>query len=64
METLQDQLGDLNDLATRPDVFDRYGLRDHPEAETLASHGNKSALIRKSLDTVDDLLDAKRFWRR
>ncbi len=63
METLQDQLGALNDLATGPDVLAKYGLQDHPEAEKLILHGNKSALIRKAQDAVDDLLDANRFWR-
>lgn len=63
MEALQDKLGALNDLATGPDVLDKHGLRDHPEADKLISHADKSALIRKAQDALDDVLDAKRFWR-
>ncbi|KQT06775.1 MULTISPECIES: CHAD domain-containing protein [unclassified Rhizobium] len=63
MEHLQDQLGALNDLATGPDVLDKHGLRDHPEATDLISHANKSALISKAQDALDEVLDAKPFWR-
>lgn len=63
VEKLQDQLGALNDLATGPDVLDKYGLRDHPEADRLVSHADKSALIHKAQDALDDVLDAKRFWK-
>lgn len=63
METLQDQLGALNDLATGPEVLEKHGVRDHPEADKLVSHSDKSTLIRKAKDALDDVLDAKRFWR-
>lgn len=63
METLQGTLGALNDLVTGPDVLDKHGLRDHPEAARLISHADKPALIRKAQAALDDVLDAKRFWR-
>ncbi|WP_426129503.1 CHAD domain-containing protein [Pararhizobium sp. PWRC1-1] len=63
MENLQDQLGALNDLATGPDVLDKLGLRGHPEADQLISHADKASLIRKAQDALNDVLDAKRFWK-
>nr|WP_168879020.1 CHAD domain-containing protein [Rhizobium sp. P28RR-XV]NLR85619.1 CHAD domain-containing protein [Rhizobium sp. P28RR-XV] len=63
MEELQDQLGALNDLATGPDVLDKHGLRDHPGAASVISHADKSSLILAAQAALDDVLDAKRFWR-
>lgn len=63
METLQDELGALNDLATGPGVLDKHGLSDHPEADKLVSHADKSSLLHKAQGALDDVLDAKRFWR-
>lgn len=63
MESLQDELGALNDLASGPGILDKYALRDHPEAEMLIQHSSKAELIRKAQEAVDELLYAKRFWR-
>ncbi|WP_426124405.1 hypothetical protein [Pararhizobium sp. PWRC1-1] len=53
----------MNDLTTGPDVLDKHGLREHPEAAQLVSLANKASLIRKAQDALDDVLDAKRFWK-
>ncbi|MDP9811313.1 inorganic triphosphatase YgiF [Rhizobium tibeticum] len=62
MADLQDHLGALNDLATGPDVLEKYGLADHPARDSVLSHADKDVLIGKAQDSVDDILDAKRFW--
>ncbi|MFS8054076.1 CHAD domain-containing protein [Rhizobium sp. BR 317] len=63
MEKLQDHLGSLNDLATGPDVLRKHGLTDHPASDSVLSHMDKDALIEDAQDSLDDVLDAKRFWR-
>lgn len=63
METLQDDLGVLNDLATGLDVLEKHGLAEHPAKDTVVSHADKSALIGTAQASVDDVLDTKRFWR-
>jgi len=63
MEALQDELGALNDLATGPEVLEGHGLRSLPGADELTVHVDKTKLIRSAQDALDDVLDAKRFWR-
>lgn len=63
MEELQDHLGALNDLATGPSVLDRHGLRGHPDAESLLSHADKDLLMKDAQAALDEVLDAKKFWR-
>ncbi len=63
MEALQDDLGALNDLATGHEVLEKHGLAEHPARASVVSHADKEALIKKAQASVDDLLDAKRFWR-
>ncbi|WFU12074.1 CHAD domain-containing protein (plasmid) [Rhizobium sp. CB3090] len=63
MEELQDHLGSLNDLATGPDVLRKHGLADHPASDSVLSHADKDALIDDAQVSLDDVLDAKRFWR-
>ncbi|WP_245294233.1 CHAD domain-containing protein [Rhizobium etli] len=63
MSTLQDHLGDLNDLATGPDVLDRHGLASHPARDSVILHADKGLLIAKAQQAVDEVLDVKRFWR-
>ncbi|MBB4568935.1 CHAD domain-containing protein [Rhizobium leucaenae] len=63
MEKLQDHLGSLNDLATGPNVLSKHGLTDHPASDSVLSHTDKDASIDDSQVSLDDVLDAKRFWR-
>lgn len=63
MALLQDELGALNDLVSRPDILKFHGLLENPEAQALLSHGNKTSLIGKAQAALDDLFDSKRFWR-
>ncbi|NTF09286.1 CHAD domain-containing protein [Agrobacterium rubi] len=63
MEALQDELGALNDLATGPEVLDEHGLRGLAGADDLIVHADKAKLIRAAQEALDDVLDAKRFWR-
>jgi inorganic triphosphatase YgiF len=63
MEALQDELGALNDLATGPGVLEEHGLLTLSGADDLILHADKAKLIRTAQDALDDVLDAKRFWR-
>lgn len=57
LETLQDHLGDLNDVATAPALSARHGL---PVEDMPADR--RDALLADAADARHDLLDAKRFW--
>jgi|AraplaMF_Cvi_mMF_1032049.scaffolds.fasta_scaffold00257_21 CHAD domain-containing protein len=63
MAKLQDYLGLLNDLATGPNVLRKHGLTNHPACDSVASHADKGALIDHAQASLDNVLDAKRFWR-
>lgn len=62
METLQDDLGALNDLATAPHVLEKHGLAEHPARDSVVPHADKQVLIEKAQASLDDVLDTKRFW--
>ncbi|WP_429807137.1 CHAD domain-containing protein [Ensifer sp. B1-9] len=63
MTALQGRLGTLNDLVSGPLVLGEIGLEDHPDAETLVVHTDKDRLIDHAQNALDDVIDAKRFWR-
>lgn len=63
MEELQDHLGALNDMVTGPDVLRDHDLVGHPEAQALVSTSGKDKLLKVSEVVLDDLVDAKKFWR-
>lgn len=63
MSTLQDRLGILNDLVSGPVVLAEIGLEDHPDADTLVVHADKDKQIDSAQSALDDVIDAKRFWR-
>ncbi|MBA9035797.1 inorganic triphosphatase YgiF [Rhizobium leguminosarum] len=63
MEALQDQLGTLNDLATGLAVLEGHGLMSLPGADDLIVDADKATLISMAQDALDDVIDAKRFWR-
>jgi CHAD domain-containing protein len=60
METLQDQLGILNDLAVRPHVLEKLGIEDDG---SLAGAVDKAEFLEAAEAALDDLLEVKRFWR-
>lgn len=62
LETLQDELGALNDLATAPEVLKRLGIAKSPGADALLAHDKKAKLVEAAADAHDDLVDTKRFW--
>lgn len=63
LETLQGQLGALNDFATASAIFEQLGLSGHPEVKRLAGAGMaKKKLLRAAVRTRDDLLRTKPFW--
>lgn len=61
LEALQDRLGDLNDLATAPELLRELGLEE--EAAALPSPGKRKRLIRDAAEAHEDLMDEKRFWK-
>ncbi len=62
LEGLQDHLGDLNDLATAPEVMDRLGLSDIPEAAALMEKHGKPQLLKAAAGALDDFAEVKRYW--
>ena len=62
LEALQDQLGALNDLATAPDVLEKLGVSDNPDAPRVLNKGEKEKLLKDAADAHEDLFDTKRFW--
>lgn len=57
METLQDDLGLLNDIATAPAIFTRYRLGEPP------AHEDHGALLKRAEKAHEALIEAKRFWK-
>ncbi|MET0249192.1 MAG: CHAD domain-containing protein [Sphingobium sp.] len=56
---LQNALGKLNDLAVAPAVLTAIGI----EAEAPPSAKKRGRLIGNAQDAMDELIDAKRYWR-
>jgi triphosphatase len=59
LEDLQDQLGDLNDRVTGPEVLARFGI----EAEPPVGEASVAELLERADEAYDMLVDAKRFWK-
>lgn len=59
MSTMQDCLGDLNDLATGAGCAQRAWTGKPLARDTVISHADKDALIVAAQGAVDDVLDAK-----
>ena len=60
IETLQDLLGELNDMVTGPDVLAKLGID-----ATLPHSGKRrrKRLLEMAEEAHDALMKAKRFWR-
>ncbi|MGK6323682.1 CHAD domain-containing protein [Sphingomonas sp. DT-51] len=58
MEALQDRLGELNDLATAPNLLARFGL----DTNVAMPAGRREALLAHAAEAHQALMDAKRFW--
>jgi inorganic triphosphatase YgiF len=60
IEDLQDALGELNDFVTGPEVLAKLGVE-----EKLPSLGKRQEreMLEGAADSLDTLLDVKRFWR-
>jgi inorganic triphosphatase YgiF len=60
VEDLQDALGELNDFVTGPEVLARLGIE-----EKLPSLGKREQreMLEGAEDSLETLLDVKRFWR-
>lgn len=63
LETLQDLLGALNDIATAPEVLGRLGLSDDADAADLLTGGTgKRKMLEAAEDAFDDFVDTRKFW--
>ena len=60
LEALQDQLGELNDQVTGPQVLVSLGI--DPSA-MVPGPNNRSELLARAEEAYERLIDAKRFWR-
>lgn len=63
LETVQDQLGALNDIAAAPAILDRLGLADDSDAASLLAADRKETLLESAARESVALARAKRFWR-
>jgi triphosphatase len=59
LEDLQQQLGDLNDIAHAASVLTRLGL----EADMTEDEEKRDKLLHQAADAHEDLADARPFWR-
>lgn len=62
LETLQDQLGALNDLATAALVFQKLGVAGDPEASRLTTEHRKRKRLKAAEAAHDHVFELKRFW--
>lgn len=62
LERLQDRLGLLNDLAATPELLQRLGIADHPDAPILLGHASRKPLIRRADKAMQDMERAGKFW--
>ncbi|WP_348642292.1 inorganic triphosphatase [Mesorhizobium sp. B2-4-14] len=63
MKSLQDQLGNLNDIATAPDLLAALELSDVAGAKDLFSAEEKSKLLEDAAEAHDTFVNTRRFWR-
>ncbi|TPJ37208.1 inorganic triphosphatase [Mesorhizobium sp. B2-8-3] len=63
MKGLQDQLGNLNDIATAPDMLAALELSDVAGAQDLFSADDKSKLLKEAAEAHDAFVNTRRFWR-
>ena len=63
LETLQDDLGDLNDRVTAPSVFKRLGLDKLDVANAATDFGQVKKLLGQAEEDYNILSKAKRFWK-
>lgn len=62
LETLQDQLGALNDLVTAALVLEKLGVEGDPEASRLTAEHRKKKLRKAAEVAHGKFFDLKRFW--
>jgi inorganic triphosphatase YgiF len=60
IEDLQDALGELNDLVTGPEVLAKLGIEQDLQ---MPSKREQREMLQGAEDSLDTLLDVKRFWR-
>lgn len=63
LQSVQDQLGSLNDLATAPAVLEKLGMANDVDARELLASGKKKNLLRAAEKAYNKLTDIKRFWK-
>lgn len=64
LEVLQTHLGDLNDLATAPQILADLHLLDTPVAKVLQPNPTRrDPILELAVEAFDELTDSKRFWR-
>lgn len=64
LETLQDSLGTLNDIATAPMLLARLGLEDSPLARQFGGEpAARAHHLARAMEAYEELVDARRFWR-
>lgn len=64
LESLQDSLGALNDLAAGPEVLKRLGVLDLPGAQALIAGPDREPLLKAATDAHGRLSGIRRYWPR
>jgi CHAD domain-containing protein len=63
LQSLQDQLGSMNDLATAPVVLEKLGMTNDVDARELLACDKKKNFLRRAEKAHSELIDIKRFWK-
>jgi len=63
LQSLQDKLGSLHDLAMTPAVLEKLGMANDVDARELFVSGKKINLLTAAEETYSELTDTKRFWQ-
>ena len=63
LQSLQDQLGSMNDLATAPAVLEKLGMTNDVDVRELLASGKRKNFLRRAEKTHSELIDIKRFWK-
>lgn len=63
LETLQEQLGALNDQKTAQLLINSLDLHDQPGVAQLLGGSRREKLIKRSDNAWEELINLKRFWR-
>ena len=63
VDALQEQLGELNDIATIPSVLERLGIAEAEQRALSVPDTRKRKILQDAEEAFEAMTDARRFWR-